>query len=66
MKNNFKLERRDFLKKSAAAAGVMAAPMILTSRKAWAEPVELNMLAWYGHGEPDIVEEFEAMNNVKF
>ena len=24
------------------------------------------MLAWYGHGEPDIVAEFEAANNVKF
>ena len=26
---------------------------------------ELNMIAWYGHGEPDMVEEFEAMHNVK-
>ena len=24
------------------------------------------MLAWYGHGEPDVVAEFEAANNVKF
>lgn len=62
----FQERRRDFLKKSAAAAGVIAAPALITSRKAWAEPTEINMLAWYGHGEPDIVEEFEAMNNVKF
>jgi spermidine/putrescine transport system substrate-binding protein len=24
------------------------------------------MLAWYGHGEPDMVAEYEAANNVKF
>jgi hypothetical protein len=30
------------------------------------DTVEINMLAWYGHGEPDIVGEFEAANNVKF
>ena len=24
------------------------------------------MLAWYGHGEPDMVEAFEKANNVKF
>ena len=66
MSKIFQERRRDFLKKSAAAAGVIAAPALITSRKAWAEPTELNMLAWYGHGEPDIVEEFEAMNNVKF
>ncbi|UUZ76967.1 hypothetical protein LP414_06110 [Polaromonas sp. P1(28)-13] len=28
-------------------------------------PTTLNMLAWYGHGEPDIVAEFEAQNNCK-
>ena len=58
-------QRRDFLKKSAVAAGA-AAPLLITSRKSWAEAVELNMLAWYGHGEPDMVEEFEALHNVKF
>jgi hypothetical protein len=31
-----------------------------------ASPVELTMLAWYGHAEPDVVAEFEAENNVKF
>ena len=59
-------QRRDFLKKSVTAAGALAAPLLITSRKSWAEAVELNMLAWYGHGEPDMVEEFEAVNNVKF
>ncbi|MEM9247883.1 MAG: extracellular solute-binding protein [Pseudomonadota bacterium] len=35
--------------------------------RAWAQdPVEINMLAWYGHAEPDMVGEFEAENNVKF
>lgn len=61
-----KLSRRQFIKTTTVATGVLAAPMIFTSRKAFAEPTEINMLAWYGHGEPDIVEEFEAQNNVKF
>ncbi|MEM7694198.1 MAG: spermidine/putrescine ABC transporter substrate-binding protein [Pseudomonadota bacterium] len=35
--------------------------------RGWAQsPTEINMLAWYGHAEPDMVEEFEAENNVKF
>jgi spermidine/putrescine transport system substrate-binding protein len=58
--------RRKFIKSSAIATGALAAPMLITSRKAWAAPTEINMLAWYGHGEPDMVEEFEAQNNVKF
>lgn len=58
--------RRSFLKQSSALAAAAAAPFIITSRKASAQVTELNMLAWYGHGEPDIVEEFEKMNNVKF
>ncbi len=60
------LTRRDFLKSSSVVVAVAAAPMIITSRKSMAQAVEINMLAWYGHGEPDIVEEFEAQNNVKF
>ncbi|MGI9304589.1 MAG: ABC transporter substrate-binding protein [Gammaproteobacteria bacterium] len=59
-------DRRKFLKQSSSIAAIVAAPMILTSRKSAAHATELNMLAWYGHGEPDIVEEFEARNNVKF
>ena len=34
--------------------------------RAWASTKELNMLAWYGHGEKDIVGKFEEANNVKF
>ena len=58
--------RRRFLQASAVVAGAAAMPAILTSRKAAAEPVEINMLGWYGTAEPDMVAEFEAANNVKF
>ena len=61
-----KFSRREFLKTTTVATGVVAAPMVFTSRKAAAQAVEINMLAWYGHGEPDMVEEFEAQNNCKF
>jgi spermidine/putrescine transport system substrate-binding protein len=53
--------RRDVLKYGGAAA--LSMPFV---SRAWAQTVEINMLAWYGHGEPDIVGEFEAANNVKF
>jgi spermidine/putrescine transport system substrate-binding protein len=53
--------RREVLKTGGAA--VLAMPFV---GRAWAQTVELNMLAWYGHGEPDIVGDFEAANNVKF
>ena len=61
-----KTSRRSFLKTGGAVAGVFAAPLVLTGRKALAAPAEINMLAWYGHGEPDVVDEFEKMHNVKF
>ncbi|MDE2913596.1 MAG: spermidine/putrescine ABC transporter substrate-binding protein [Paracoccaceae bacterium] len=58
------VSRRTLLKTAGASGVVLAAPML---NRAWAaDPVEINMLAWYGHAEPDIVEEFEAQNNVKF
>jgi spermidine/putrescine transport system substrate-binding protein len=57
-----KPNRRDVLKYSV---GTAALSMPFVSR-AWAQTVELNMLAWYGHGEADVVAEFEAANNVKF
>lgn len=60
------LDRRQFIKRSSALAVASAAPMVITTRKAIAQATELNMLAWYGHAEPDIVEEFEALHNVKF
>lgn len=57
--------RRDLLKgASILGGGALAMPFL--SRLAFADPVELNMLAWYGHAEPDVVAEFEAANNVKF
>lgn len=58
---NTGLTRRSLLASGAAA---LATPML--SRRAFAAPTELTMLAWYGHAEPDVVAEFEAENNVKF
>jgi spermidine/putrescine transport system substrate-binding protein len=60
------ITRRGFLKRTSTLAAAAAVPYIITSRKASAQATELNMLAWYGHGEPDIVEEFEKTHNVKF
>ena len=48
----------------ATGAAALATPML--GRRANAQAIELNMLAWYGHAEPDVVAEFEAENNVKF
>lgn len=57
--------RREILKgASILGGGVLSMPYL--SRLAFAQPVELNMLAWYGHAEPDVVAEFEAENNVRF
>lgn len=42
---------------------LLSAPFV---SRAWAQTTELNVLAWYGHAEPDMVAEFEAANNVKF
>ena len=53
--------RREVLKYTGATA--LAMPFV---NRAWAQATEINMLAWYGHGEPDIVGEYEAANNVKF
>jgi spermidine/putrescine transport system substrate-binding protein len=57
----FGLNRRQLLKASGAA--VLTTPFV---NRAWAATTEINMLAWYGHGEPDMVAEYEAANNVKF
>ena len=60
-----RLSRRDLLKSAAfVGGGILATPYL--GRMAFAAPVELTMLAWYGHAEPDVVAEFEAENNVKF
>ena len=58
-----KPDRRDVLKYGAAAGTMLAMPFV---NRTWAQTIEINMLAWYGHGEPDIVGEFEAANNVTF
>ena len=60
-KNILKPSRRDVMKYAGAFA--LSAPFV---SRAWAQVTEINMLAWYGHGEPDMVAEFEAANNVKF
>jgi spermidine/putrescine transport system substrate-binding protein len=47
----------------AGGAAILTTPFV---SRAWAATTEINMLAWYGHGEPDMVAEYEAANNVKF
>lgn len=54
--------RRRILQMTAGAA--LATPFL--SIRAAAQTVNLSMLAWYGHAEPDIVGAFEEANNVKF
>ncbi|MEM6309843.1 MAG: spermidine/putrescine ABC transporter substrate-binding protein [Pseudomonadota bacterium] len=53
--------RRDVLRLGGGVA--LSTPFV---SRAWAQTTEINMLAWYGHGEPDIVGAFEEANNVKF
>jgi len=60
-KSSNNLNRRNLLKLGGGA--ILSAPFI---SRAWASTTEINMLAWYGHGESDIVGEFEEANNVKF
>lgn len=62
-----KFNRRDFLKTTAStAAATVVTSSFFISGVARAQPqTTLNMLAWYGHAEPDIVAEFEAQNNCK-
>ena len=55
--------RRKLLKAGAAGSAVLFAPYIRTAKAA---PTEINMLGWFGLGEPDMVAEFEEANNVKF
>ena len=55
--------RRKLLKAGAAGSAIMFAPYIRTAKAA---PTEINILSWYGLGEPDMVAEFEEANNVKF
>lgn len=55
------LTRRGLLRVGGGV--LLSAPFV---SRAWAQTTELNVLAWYGHAEPDMVAEFEAANNVKF
>jgi len=65
--STFRPSRRRVLKYAGATAGAaLAAPFAPYIRTARAEPVEINMLSWYGLAEPDMVEAFEAEHNVKF
>ena len=61
MSEQVNLTRRKVLLATGATA--LSAPFV---SRAWASTTEINMLAWYGHGEPDIVGAFEEANNVKF
>ena len=63
-KSQYRIARRQFLQGVGGATLALAAPMLITTRKARAAE-ELTMLAWYGHGEPDIVAAFESAHNVK-
>jgi len=56
--------RRRFLQQVGALGGVAAVPMIFTPSKTRAATT-LNLLAWYGNGEPDVVGPFEQAHNVK-
>ena len=60
-KSSLGLRRRDVLRMGGGV--LLSTPFV---SRAWAQTVEINMLAWYGHAEPDVVAEFEAANNVKF
>ncbi|MFY0611715.1 MAG: spermidine/putrescine ABC transporter substrate-binding protein [Hyphomicrobiaceae bacterium] len=56
--------RRKFLQVAGIGAGAtLFAPYV---NRSWAATTEINILSWYGLGEPDMVAEFEAANNVKF
>lgn len=56
--------RRRFLLQSAATTSALAFPTVFTARRTSAATT-LNLLAWYGNGEPDIVGPFEEAHGVK-
>lgn len=60
------LNRRGFLKNGVAVATPIIAPSYFISTPSRAQGVTtLNMLAWYGHAEPDVVAAFETQYNCK-
>ena len=62
-----KFSRRKFLVNTGTAIAVPVVPAsFFIGGTAHAQtPTIINMLAWYGHAEPDVVAEFEAQNNCK-
>ena len=64
---NKAFSRRKFLQTTGAAAAVPAvsASFFIGGAARAQAPVTVNMLAWYGHAEPDVVAAFEAENNCK-
>lgn len=60
------INRRGFIKHGAAVAAPLAGSSYFIGAPSRAqEPTTLNMLAWYGHAEPDVVAAFEAQYNCK-
>ncbi|WP_035692388.1 polyamine ABC transporter substrate-binding protein [Azospirillum halopraeferens] len=59
------ISRRTVLGAGGAVAGLAALGPSMPRIAGAKEPTELTMLAWYGHGEPDAVAEFERTFNVK-
>ena len=59
------VSRRTVLGAGGAAAGLAAMGIAMPGVVRAKEATELTMLAWYGHGEPDAVAEFEQRFNVK-
>lgn len=65
--NQFPASRRTFLLNAGAAIAIPAIPssFFIAGAARAQTATTLNLLAWYGHGDPDIVAEFEAQNNCK-
>lgn len=64
--SKIELNRRGFLKNGVAVATPIMVPSYFISTPSRAQGVAtLNMLAWYGHAEPDVVAAFEAQYNCK-
>jgi spermidine/putrescine-binding protein len=60
------INRRRFLGSSLAVAAPAITSSYFLSTPSRAQGVRtINMLAWYGHAEPDVVAAFEAQNNCK-
>ncbi len=58
------VSRRRFLRNTGVAGAAIAFPAVWTANKTHAAK-SLNLLAWYGNGEADMVGAFEEANGVK-